>query len=346
MLAESTFSLIALPLGFVSTVLLTYVLMRAGRRKGVLDIPNERSSHTAPVPRGGGLAIIIIFFVFLYVYPSAVDRPIGVPVWKSLLLGGAIIAVIGIFDDLRHISARWRFLVHLLAAVVALSLLSALPDIPIFGFSLDLGMFGYVFFAISLVWFVNLFNFMDGIDGIAGVEAITVLGSAALILFVQDQVAWLTLLSYLAVCVAGFLVWNWPPAKVFMGDVCSGFLGFTLGLLAVVTSVETTLNVWVWVILCGVFLVDATTTLIRRIGRGETWYEAHRSHAYQILSRRFGSHWKVSVSVLVVNIAWLLPLGLLAAEYPFWALPICCIALLPLLILAVRVGAGKREIPY
>ena len=126
----------------------------------------------------------------------------------------------------------------------SLGLLPSLPYIAIFGFDFDLGTFGYVFYAVLLVWFVNLFNFMDGIDGIAGIEAITVLGGAAIILFVQDQYDWLILLSYLAVCVAGFLVLNWPPAKVFMGDACSGFLGFTLGLLAIITSLEGTINLW------------------------------------------------------------------------------------------------------
>ena len=156
----------------------------------------------------------------------------------------------------------------------------------------------------------------------------------------QDQIAWMTLLSYLAFCVAGFLVWNWPPAKVFMGDACSGFLGFTLGLLAIITSLEPVINVWSWLILFGVFVVDATTTLITRVARGEKWYEAHRSHAYQILSRHFHSHRKVSVGVMIINVLWLLPMGFLAAIFPFWGLLICCVALLPLLILAVRVGAG------
>lgn len=309
-----------------------------------MDIPNERSSHSSPVPRGGGIAVIIAFFIFLYVYPSLVEVPISIWVWKSLFFGGAIIATVGIIDDLKYIPARWRFVAHLGAAFLSLSLLPSLPNIPIFGFTLDFGVFGYIFFAISLVWFVNLFNFMDGIDGIAGIEAITVLMSAALILFVQDEIVWLTLLSYLAICVAGFLVWNWPPAKVFMGDACSGFLGFTLGLLAIITSLESEINVWAWLILFGVFVVDATTTLITRMSRREKWYEAHRSHAYQILSRRFDSHRNISVGVLIVNIVWLLPFGLLAAEYPYWGLLICCIALLPLLVLAIRVGAGKPEV--
>ncbi len=318
--------------------------MKVGLLKDIVDIPNERSSHTSPVPRGGGLSVVIAFFVFLYVYPNVVDGAIDIAVWKSLLLGGAIIAAVGVLDDLNHIPARWRFLTHLLAAALSLSLLPALPVIPLFGFSLDLGVFAYIFFAVLLVWSVNLFNFMDGIDGIASIEAITVLGSAALILFLQGQTAWLTLFSYLAICIAGFLVWNWPPAKVFMGDACSGFLGFTLGLLMIVTSVGGAINLWAWLILCGVFVVDATTTLVRRMFRGERWYEAHRSHAYQILSRRFGSHWRVSVGVLIINIVWLFPLALVAAAYPYWGLPICCIALMPLLILAYRVGAGGRAV--
>lgn len=342
--SELTLLLIALPLGLALTALLTYVLMRAGLRKGLVDIPNERSSHTSPVPRGGGLAVVVVFVTFLLVYPIVFDAPIGGSVWKSLLIGGAIIAAIGFIDDLGHVLARWRFLTHSFAVVFSLSLLTELPEIPLFGSSFDLGIFGYVFFAISLVWFVNLFNFMDGIDGIAGVEAITALGGAALIITLQGQSDWLTSFGVLAACVGGFLVWNWPPAKVFMGDACSGFLGFALGLLAIVTSTDGVMSIWSWLILFGVFVVDATTTLITRVLRREQWFDAHRSHAYQILSRRYGSHQKVIVGVLVINIVWLFPLALLSVEFPYWAVAICCFALLPLLLLAIRVGAGKREV--
>ena len=160
----------------------------------------------------------------------------------------------------------------------------------------------------------------------------------------QGQSDWLTLFGVLSACIAGFLVWNWPPAKVFMGDACSGFLGFTLGLLAIVTSTNGVMNIWSWLILFGVFIVDATTTLITRMVLKEQWFEAHRSHAYQILSRRYGSHRKVTVGVLIINIVWLIPLALLSVKFPYWAAAICCIALFPLLLLAIRIGAGKREV--
>jgi len=339
-----TIVMVILSMAFVSTLLLTFLLMKIGLRKGVLDIPNERSSHTSPVPRGGGLAVIIVFFAFLFIAPSFVGVSVDYSVWKSLLVGGAIITVIGLVDDLGHIPARWRFLTHLFAAVVSLSLLTSLPEIALFGSSFDLGMFGYLVFAISLVWFVNLYNFMDGIDGIAGVEAITALGGGALIMSLQGQSDWLTLFGILAACISGFLVWNWPPAKVFMGDACSGFLGFTLGMLAIVTSTNGVMSIWSWLILFGVFVVDATTTLITRMVLGEQWFEDHRSHAYQILTRRYGSHRKITVGVLVINVVWLIPLALLSVEFPYWAAAICCIALFPLLFMAIRIGAGKPEV--
>ena len=328
--------------GFLAGALLTYIFIRLFLRAGVLDAPNERSSHTRPTPRGGGLSVVIVFLVFLLVYPRLVDGAPDAAIWQALLVGGVIIAAVGILDDLNHVPARWRFMVHLVAVVLTLSILPSLPEIPVFGLNIKLEVFGYAVLAIMLVWFINLFNFMDGIDGIAGVEAITALSGAALVMFIHGQGDWLFLFGFLAASVAGFLLWNWPPAKVFMGDACSGFLGFTLGVLAITSSTDGVINVWSWLILFGVFVVDATTTLVMRILRGERWIEAHRNHAYQILSRRFNSHRKVSVGVLVINVVWLLPFAILAAQYPYWAAVICIAALLPLLIIAIRVGAGGR----
>ena len=226
-------------------------MARLGLRKGVVDVPNERSSHSVSTPRGGGVAVIFSFFAFLYFYANLFDAT----QLRSLVVGGVIIAVVGIFDDLNHIPARWRFLAHLGAALLSLYLLPELPVIPLFGLNVDLGLFGYLLFAIALVWYVNLFNFMDGIDGIAGTEAITVLSGGMLILFLQGDSTWLMISAYLVASIAGFLVWNWPPAKVFMGDACSGFLGFTLGLIAVVTSLSGEINLWAWMILLVSFLL-------------------------------------------------------------------------------------------
>jgi len=309
-----------------------------------MDVPNLRSSHVFPVPRGGGGSIVISFSLFLVILASTgISSPFENTIFWSLLAGGLAVAAIGFIDDFGHIPAKWRFLGHVGAALLALYLLPSMPSFEVLGLSINLGLFGYTFFAFALIWLINLFNFMDGIDGIAGIEAFSVLAGAMLILGLQGHYDWLFVLGFLAACVLGFLYWNWPPAKVFMGDVCSGYLGMTLGLLAIVTTLDGGMTLWAWLILLGVFVIDASTTLIRRMLSKEPWYEAHRSHAYQILSRYYGSHKRISVGVLVVNLVWLLPLAFLATEYPYWGMPLCLVAWLPLFAVAIRVGAGRAD---
>jgi len=338
-----TLVLVILALAFASTTVLTFVLMKVGLHRGILDIPNERSSHTSAVPRGGGLAIVITFLIFLITNMFLEFVRIDASVSWALIAGGTIVASIGVLDDLGHVHAKWRFVFHLVAAIVSMGLLNALPEIMIFGLKVGPDYFVFGMLVIALVWFANIFNFMDGIDGIASIEGISALASGALILFIGGEHDLLILFAYLIFALAGFLVWNWSPAKVFMGDACSGFLGLNLGLIAIATSASDAINVWSWVIIFGVFVVDATTTLLVRMRRGDTWYAAHRSHAYQILSRRHNSHAKVTTAVLFINLAWLLPLAVIAALQPYWGFPLCVVALLPLTILAVRCGAGRPD---
>jgi Fuc2NAc and GlcNAc transferase len=142
---------------------------------------------------------------------------------------------------------------------------------------------------------------------------------------------------------AGFLLWNWPPAKIFMGDVGSGYLGYVLAILALAATIRDPVAVWVWLILGGAFFVDATVTLARRTIRGDRLYEAHRSHAYQWLARRWGSHLPVTVTLLALNLLWLFPAAWLAERYPALALWILIAAYLPLIVLALVAGAGRPE---
>ena len=141
--------------------------------------------------------------------------------------------------------------------------------------------------------------------------------------------------------VAGFLVWNWPPAKIFMGDVGSGYLGFILSVLVIYTHTAGMVSIWVWFILFGVFFVDASITLLTRISTGQQWYKAHRSHAYQKLAQIWGSHGKVTLSILTINIIWLAPLALLANMQPDSGAMLTAIAYLPLLIIAFVLKAGR-----
>ncbi|MBV1921859.1 MAG: glycosyltransferase family 4 protein [Pseudomonadales bacterium] len=334
-------NLLAMVMCFALVVALTFVFKIYAQKKQLIDIPNARSSHQTPTPRGGGVSIVLVFLG--YVAFLLVQDRLAMPFFGSLLLGGMLVAATGFWDDHQHIAARYRVLLHFLAASVALFFIPSLPSIPFLFWELDLQLLGYPMFAIVLVWLLNLFNFMDGIDGIASVEAMSVAGGGAFILLLHGQFEWVLMLLGLVACVGGFLVWNWPPARIFMGDACSGFLGFVLGLLAIIISTETSMSLWSWLILFGVFVVDASVTLLRRMERGDVWYEAHRSHSYQILSRQWGAHQSVTLAVVLVNGVWLLPFAVLADYFPLYGGVFMVIAFLPLIVGAFGLGAGVKN---
>jgi Fuc2NAc and GlcNAc transferase len=307
----------------------------------LMDIPNARSSHSMPTPRGGGVAIV---FTFLCAAAFAWQQgTLASPLLGCLLAAGGLVAIVGFLDDHGHIAARWRLLAHFAAAGMALYGLGGMPALTLGPFRLDafwaLNILGLLF----LVWMLNLYNFMDGIDGLASVQAMTTCLSACMLYgFVEEQ-ALIAAPALLAAAVGGFLVWNFPPAKIFMGDAGSGFLGIVLGALAIHAATVQPKYFWVWCILMGVFIVDATFTLVRRCLNGSKVYEAHRTHAYQYASRSTGSHRVVTLSVGLINLCWLLPI---AAAVAFWGLngvTGVAVSYVPLLWLAFHYQAGKNE---
>ncbi|MGR9014821.1 MAG: MraY family glycosyltransferase [Gammaproteobacteria bacterium] len=321
---------------------LTGLLRRYALAKNLIDIPNERSSHSIPTPRGGGIAIVVAFLVVLPLLNSFgwLSTAVCLALWGA----GCLVAVTGFLDDHGHIAARWRLLVHFGAAAWGLYWLGGVPPFTFFGHVLDLGWIGYVFVAVYLVWLLNLYNFMDGIDGLASIEAITVCCSGALMVWLvaPDSSAWMPPL-FLATAVSGFLWWNFPPAGIFMGDAGSGFLGIILALLSVQAAWIESRLFWVWLILLGVFIVDATVTLCRRVFRGERFYEAHCSHAYQYASRVLGDHRSVTLAVGAINIFWLLPIGSLVALQKLGGIVGLVMAYFPLFLLVYRYKAGDRQ---
>jgi Fuc2NAc and GlcNAc transferase len=328
-----------LPAAVVVSALLTGCLRRYALRIGLIDRPNARSSHSTPTPRGGGLAIVatsLAAMTLLFVLHQMPAR-----LFAALGGGGLAVAIAGFVDDRRTLPATVRFAVHMSAAAWCLGWLGGLPSLLLAERLVNLGWTGYVLGTLAIVWVLNLFNFMDGIDGIAASEAIFVTGAGAA-LGVSQTSATLAAAIVCASCI-GFLLWNWPPAKIFMGDVGSGYLGFSIAVLALAASRDSPVSIWVWLILGGTFFVDATVTLIRRAMRGERVHEAHRSHAYQWLARRYGSHLAVTLSVLAVNVLWLLPAAWLATCKPALAVWIVVVAYLPLIVLAVVAGAGRPE---
>ncbi len=294
-----------------------------------------------PTPRGGGVAIVISFLVALPVLSLLDVLPWGQS-W-ALLGAGLCVAVVGFLDDHGHIAARWRLLTHSTAAIWALFHLGGLPHIELFGFKLQLGILGAVIAVFYLVWLLNLYNFMDGIDGIASVEAISVCLGATLIYWYLGHIRLSFAPLLLAISVAGFLYWNFPPARIFMGDAGSGFLGISLGILSLQAAWAAPQFLWSWLVLLGVFIVDATWTLFRRLLRGEKVYEAHRTHAYQFASRRYGRHMPVTLAVFAINLFWLFPMAFLIGVGRVEGAVGLIVAYIPLFALAVRFKAGERE---
>lgn len=329
------------PVVILLSLMLTEVLRRYALARSIIDVPNARSSHSVPTPRGGGVAIVLVFLLSLP-FLGWIQL---VPVTTLIAVGGAgaLVAVIGFIDDHGHVAARWRLLGHFAAAAWALLWLGGLPAVVIFGVTIDLGWFGCVLAALYLVWMLNLYNFMDGIDGIASIEAICVCMGGCLLYWVSgfESMVWLPL--SLAGATAGFLFWNFPPARIFMGDAGSGFLGVVLGVISISSAWASSQLFWSMLILLGVFVVDATFTLMRRCLRGDKVYEAHRSHAYQFASRRFGKHLPVVLTVAAINIFWLLPIALSVVLLGLDGVLGLILAYVPLIILAVRFHAGELE---
>jgi Fuc2NAc and GlcNAc transferase len=325
----------------VGAALLTAVVRRISLQGGFLDHPNSRSSHTTPTARGGGIAIVVLATLGLAVL--WVRQLLATDLALALIVGGGLVALAGHLDDRGRIGIGLRISMHFVAAIGAVWCVGGLDEIHLAGTSFQLGFVGQVLAVLGIVWALNLFNFMDGIDGIAASEAVFVLGVAGVLSAMGGVSVSVSLAAWvIAAASFGFLLWNWPPARIFMGDVGSGYLGFCIAVLALASAAEQGPTFNVWLIVAGVFVVDATVTLIRRLLRRERVYQAHRSHAYQWLSRRWGRHLPVTLATIALNALWLAPFAWLAVRRPELPWTVAA-ALFPLGVLALALGAGKRE---
>jgi Fuc2NAc and GlcNAc transferase len=268
--------------------------------RGILDQPNSRSSHSRPTPRGGGLAIAVVVVAGLLALYA--QGRLSASTTTGLVVGGALVAGVGWLDDRTGISIPARLAVHVVASVWLVGWLGGMPDLTIGGVRVHLGVGGGVLAVLATTWSVNFYNFMDGIDGLAAAEALFA-GTAGALLLGASNPGLAQASALAAAASAGFLLWNWCPARLFMGDVGSGFLGFLFAGLALATERADSLPAVIWLILLGVFFWDATSTLIRRLIRGDRWYAPHRAHAYQRAVLAGWSHARVTVAVLLLDIA-------------------------------------------
>ncbi len=318
-------------------------ICRNAARLGLIQTPNERSSHVQPTPSGGGVGIVAGGVL------AAAPLALAIP-WPTLPILGLsiVVALIGFIDDRSHLPAPLRLAAQLVLAGVLVGLAPFDSMATPFGPPIPFSIVAMLLIG-AVVYWLNLFNFMDGIDGIAGGQAVFMLLSAALIgatsngLPSDTQLIWWIL--GIAGATLGFLTLNWPPAKIFMGDAGSTWLGFVIAALVLWTIAIGWLSLWQWMILGALFITDATLTLVRRVARGENPLKAHRLHAYQHLSRRWRSHRRVTLLYTAINFVLLLPLGWIAGLVPAVAPVAMVAAYVPLIAALAWAGAGARELP-
>jgi UDP-N-acetylmuramyl pentapeptide phosphotransferase/UDP-N-acetylglucosamine-1-phosphate transferase len=313
----------------------TYALIPILRRAAVLDRPNERSLHEMPTPRGGGIAVIAGVLVGWLI---AAFGEAEAPRLLAVIAGAVLLAAVSWLDDRRGLSPAVRFAVQIIA--VAFGMLSLGSAGLVFQGWLS-GWLDAAAAAVLWVWFVNLFNFMDGIDGIAGSEAAAI--GAGLALFaafgVGSDPGFATLAAAIAVAAIGFLVWNWAPARIFLGDVGSVPLGYLLGYLLLLAASR---GHWkIALILPLYFLADATITLLRRLLRGERVWRPHREHFYQQAAQRGLGHADVVRRVIAADLA-LIGCGW-AAENGWGVAALAAAAAIVLLLLASLGGGFGRK---
>jgi len=320
--------IILLPVSF----LLTYIIKVGASRFNVIDTPNKRSSHSSPVPRGGGLAIVLSWYIgIILLY---VDNQIDKNLFFALL-SGVILAFVSFVDDLISLKPAIRLIGQSISVILAVYFLKGLWFIDVSGLILDCSILFIPFVIVGTVWFINLYNFLDGIDGYASVEAITV--SVILYLFTGNLLCLLII-----ACVTGFLIWNWPKAKIFMGDIGSTQLGFIIVILGIYLNNENEFDFLMWILLTSPFWFDATFTLFRRFKNKERLSEAHKKHAYQRLVQSGFTSISTNLSLMGLNLFIALTI-FTASKYGFLTLPFFFIVIALLILINYQID---KRMPF
>lgn len=324
----------------VASYLLTRATLGYSERLRLIDVPNERSSHSTPTARGGGVAIV--FSSLLAAGIAMQSGQLDLSLACAILIAGGLVALIGLWDDRYSLAPGIRLVGHVLAACLLLFFIG-LPQ------ELDLGFLrvgpSYLVAAlamVALVWLINLANFMDGIDGLAGAECVFVMAARGVILYCFSDHGVMYFGFVIAAAALGFLLLNWSPARIFMGDAGSGYIGLLYGAMMLSDTVGNSAHLWVWLILLSAFLADSTVTLLVRLKAKHPAWRAHRTHAYQHSALRWG-HARTTGAFIAVNVVWLGPLAACASVWTHLGAPIFVLAVSPLVLLAWRLGAGTDK---
>ncbi len=311
---------------FLFSFFLTFLIRKLAIRKSILDFPSERSLHKVPTPKVGGLAVAVVWFsglLFLYITGNMERR-----LFFSFI-PGALLVVIGIIDDITAIKPSYRLLFQLIVSGIAVFMMGGLQKLDLGVVTIENRLILSVLALLGTIWFINLFNFLDGIDGYLGMEVVFIT-SAALFLF-NDTVAAVLLVSTL-----GFLIWNWQPAKIFMGDAGSTLLGYNMAIFSIYYQNTSKSSLIIWLMLSSVFWFDATLTLFRRLKNREPVISPHKKHAFHRIVQAGFSHQKTVLYAFILNLVILVftysSLKISYALLPFFLLNISLLYLVTRLI--------------
>ncbi len=292
----------------VVSALATRVSIVYARRRQMLDLPGRRRSHSQPTPRGGGIGIVIAVLASLVCLDAFAERASESPASIGWLASITLVALVGWIDDHRGLRASLRFLAHCLATLLLglPGMFLLLPDLlanpawPLIGMAIAVA-------GVGVVWSINLHNFMDGINGLLSMQVLFVFIALASICAASDHIAEAQLLGLFAAATLGFLPFNFPQARVFMGDVGSGVLGLLVAVAVGVQIAAVPAALACGLIACSAFVVDSSATLLSRMLSGRRWYSAHREHLYQWLVRSGFSHIQVTALYTLWNVLVVAP---------------------------------------
>lgn len=275
---------------FLSAVVVTAWLLRSRMHESMLDVPNDRSLHSTPTPRSGGLAILIGVVIGTTIYGPAVDNLQPVAIGLAL----AVLAAVSILDDIRGTRIFSRLIVHFLSAAIFLAAGFGSYALPLSG-DLVPDVLTWLGALLFLVWMINLYNFMDGMDGFAGGMALIGFSAFGCLAWMAGSPSFMALSFIIAAAAGGFLLFNFPPARIFMGDTGSSTLGFLAGAFMLWADSLELFPFWIGLLVFSPFIVDATVTLLRRLISGERVWMAHRTHYYQRLVQLGWGHRKTTL---------------------------------------------------
>jgi len=321
-------------IAFILSICGTVFYKKLAIKKNILADLNNRTLHDAPTPRGGGIVFASVFIVFIILFWKLNKLPDDL--FFVLGVGGAIALVLGFLDDIFELGAKKKLAGHFLLSSWLLFWFNGGPLLTIDWVP---SIIAIPLTLLLLVWIINAYNFMDGIDGMAISGAVFVSGSFILVMLITGNSSFFLILSTLLfVCTSAFMIFNWPPASIFMGDTGSIFLGYFFGAQITYTIMYDEISIYTWLIIFSYFIADTTATQIARMLLLIKWTKAHRSHAYQNIARITNSHFKVTLGVMVYSLFWVLPLLIWSVREPVMAGLASFFSMLPAFIVSFKYG--------